>query len=125
MNSSVVMVLSDGRPSPWRCAVVRARSKRPLLAITTLSVMSRSTGLAARRKDPQATDPVAPSAFCQTTSPRSSRPSSSWRIPMTSADRLRYGLRPRFATLTAIRPPGSMTRTHSANTSRSISRYSR
>ena len=37
---------------------------------------------------------------------------------MTSADRLRYGLRPRLATLTAMRPPGSSLRTHSANTSR-------
>ena len=36
---------------------------------------------------------------------------------MTSADRLRYGLRPRLATLTAMRPPGSSLRTHSANTS--------
>ena len=44
---------------------------------------------------------------------------------MTSAARLRYGLRPRLATLTAMRPPGSSTRTHSANTSCSSSRYSR
>ena len=44
---------------------------------------------------------------------------------MTSADRLRYGLRPRLATLTAMRPPGSSLRTHSANTSCSSSRYSR
>jgi len=41
MNSSVVMVLSEGRPSDCRCAAVRARSKRPLLAMTTLSVMSQ------------------------------------------------------------------------------------
>ena len=38
---------------------------------------------------------------------------------MTSAARLRYGLRPRLATLTAMRPPGSSTRLHSAKTSRS------
>ena len=44
---------------------------------------------------------------------------------ITSADRLRYGLRPRLATLTAMRPPGSSLRTHSAKTSVSISRYSR
>jgi hypothetical protein len=44
---------------------------------------------------------------------------------MTSADRLRYGLRPRFATLTAMRPPGSSFRAHSANTAVSRSRYSR
>ena len=44
---------------------------------------------------------------------------------MTSADKLRYGLRPRLATFTAMRPPGSSLRTHSANTSVSIWRYSR
>ncbi len=43
---------------------------------------------------------------------------------MTSADRLRYGLRPRLATFTAIRPPGSSLRLHSEKTSRSSSRYS-
>ncbi len=43
---------------------------------------------------------------------------------MTSADSERYGLRPRFATLTAMRPPGSSFSTHSANTSSSIVRYS-
>ena len=47
------------------------------------------------------------------------------RIAVTSAASERYGFRPRFATLTAMRPPGSRQRTHSANTSRSISRYSR
>ena len=44
---------------------------------------------------------------------------------MTSADSDRYGLRPRLATLMAMRPPGSSTRRHSANTSSSIARYSR
>ena len=39
---------------------------------------------------------------------------------MTSPASERYGRRPRFATFTAIRPPGSRTRTHSAKTSRSI-----
>ena len=39
---------------------------------------------------------------------------------MTSADSDRYGRRPRFATLTAMRPPGSSVRAHSANTSVSI-----
>ncbi len=67
---------------------MRARLKRPLLATITRSVMSRSTGLAALRNDPQAHEPVAPSAFCQISSPRSSSPSSE-RMPMTSADRLR------------------------------------
>ena len=43
---------------------------------------------------------------------------------MTSAARLRYGLRPRFATFTAMRPPGSSLRAHSANTSVSSWRYS-
>ena len=43
---------------------------------------------------------------------------------MTSPASERYGLRPRLATFTATRPPGSSTRQHSAKTSRSISRYS-
>src|SRR6187200_724055 len=42
----------------------------------------------------------------------------------TSPANDRYGLRPKFATFTATRPPGSSTRQHSTNTSRSISRYS-
>ena len=82
--------------------------------------MSRSTGLAALRNEPHAHEPLAPSAFCQISSPRSSRPRSCSRMRMTSADRLRYGLRPRLATLTAMRPPGSSLRTHSAKTSVSM-----
>ena len=70
-------------------------------------------------------EPVAPRAFCQTISPRRRRARSSWSTRTTSPARERYGLRPRFATLTAMRPPGSSTRRHSANTSRSIARYSR
>ena len=65
MKSSVPIVLRWGRPSAARCLTVRARSKRPLLATTTRSVMSRSTGLAALRNDPHAHEPVgalAPSA---------------------------------------------------------------
>ena len=89
MNSSVVTVFSWGRPSSSLRLGRRARSNRPLLATTTRSVTSRRTGLEALRKDPQATEPVAPSAFCQTTSPRNSRPSSSCRIRITSAERLR------------------------------------
>src|SRR5918997_1838218 len=54
MNSSVMRVLSDGRPSARRCLTDRARSKRPLLATTTRSVMSRRTGFAAPRNDPHA-----------------------------------------------------------------------
>ena len=91
----------------------------------TRSVRSRSTGFVALRYEPQATDPVAPSAFCQIISPRNSMPRSSCRMRMMSADRLRYGLRPRLATLIAIRPPGSRTRRQLANTSCSIWRYSR
>jgi len=45
-------------------------------------------------------------------------------MPITSADSDRYGLRPRLATLTAMRPPGSSFATHSANTSSSSWRYS-
>ena len=125
MKSSVSTSLASGRPSLARWATDRARSKRPLLATMTRSVMSRSTGLAALRSEPQAHDPLAPSAFCQISSPRSSRPRSCSRMRITSADRLRYGLRPRLATLTAMRPPGSSVRTHSANTVVSMSRYSR
>ena len=79
MNSSRVIVAVDGRSRPSRCAGVRARSKRPLLAMTTRSVMSRSTGLAGRWNVPQAHDPPAARPFHQITSPRSSRPRS-WRI---------------------------------------------
>ncbi len=125
MKSSVSTSLTWGRPSLARWATDRARSKRPLLATMTRSVMSRSTGLAALRNEPQAHDPLAPSAFCQISSPRSSRPRSCSRMRITSADRLRYGLRPRLATLTAMRPPGSRVRTHSAKTAVSMSRYSR
>jgi hypothetical protein len=56
-----------------------------LLAMTIRSVTSRSTGLAGLWNVPQAHDPLAPRAFSQMTSPRSKSPSSSWRIPMTSA----------------------------------------
>ena len=125
MNSSVISVLSWGRPSAARCATVRARSNRPLLAMTTRSLMSRSTGFDALRNEPQAHEPLAPSPFCQMSSPRSSSPRSCSRMRITSAERLRYGLRPRLATLTAMRPPGSSFRTHSAKTSVSIWRYSR
>ena len=89
MKSSVLTVLSCGRPRAARCLVVRARSKRPLLATMMRSVMSRSTGLVALRNDPHAHEPLAPSPFCQMISPRSSMPRSSWRMPMTSAERLR------------------------------------
>ena len=118
MKSSAPMVLSWGNPSRRRSLGLRARPKRPLLATTTRSVTSRSTGLAAERNEPQAHEPLAPSPFCQTISPRGSRCRSSCRMVMTSAARLRYGLRPRLATFTAMRPPGSSTRLHSAKTSR-------
>ena len=42
--------------------------------------------------------------------------------PVLGALSDRYGRRPRLATFTAMRPPGSSTRAHSANTSLSISR---
>ena len=97
-----------------------ARSKRPFGATTTCLLRSRNTGFDAFMYDPHAHEPAAPLAFTHTTSPRSSSASSSWRMAVTSLASERYGLRPRFATFTAIRPPGSSTRTHSANTSRSI-----
>ena len=62
MNSSLVSVLSAGRP----------RSKRPLLATITRSERSRNTGLDGWRNEPQANEPAAPRALIQTTSPRSS-----------------------------------------------------
>jgi hypothetical protein len=68
--------------------------------------------------------PPAPLAFCQITSPRKSRPRSSWRMEMTSAERERYGLRPRLATFTAIRPPLSSLRAQMSSTSPSNPRYS-
>ena len=89
MKSSAAMVLSCGRPSRRRSFGLRARPKRPLDATTTRSVTSRNTGLAAERKEPQAHEPLAPSPFCHTISPRGSRRRSSWRMAMTSADRLR------------------------------------
>ena len=125
MKSSAETVLSDGNPSSRRCSILRARSKRPLLATMIRSVTSRSTGLVGLRNEPHAHDPLAPTLFCHTISPRSNRPRRSCRMCTTSDERLRYGLRPRLATLAAIRPPGSSTRTQSANTSASSSRYSR
>ena len=65
MNSSAVVVASDGRPSAVRFGPLTARSKRPLLAITTRSVRSRSTGLAGCLNDPQAQLPPAPRALRQ------------------------------------------------------------
>ena len=95
MNSSASIVLSRRQARAVRVRRrLSARSKRPLLAITTRSVMSRSTGLAALRNEPHAQLPAAPSPLRQMTSPRSSRPRSSCRMRMTSAERLRYGLRP-------------------------------
>ena len=125
MKSSVLIVDSCGSPSRRRCSCVSARWNRPLLATITRSVTSRRTGFDGLRNDPQAQDPLAPAPFCQMISPRSSRPSRSWRMWITSAARLRYGLRPRLAMLTQIRPPGSSTRTQSAKTSCRSSRYSR
>ena len=113
MNSSRNMVALEGSPCSWRWRAVRARSKRPLLAMTTRSVRSRRTGLPGRWNDPHAQEPPAPRPFHQMTSPRSSRRRRFWRMSMTSADRERYGRRPRLATLTAMRPPGSSLSTHS------------
>ena len=124
MNSSRVMEGTEGNPRWARWRAVRARSKRPLLAITTRSLRSRRTGLVGRWKEPQAQLPPAPRALTQTTSPRRSNRSRSCRIQVTSAARERNGLRPRFATFTAMRPPGSSVRTHSAKTSSSMARYS-
>jgi hypothetical protein len=122
MNSSREIVASNGSPHFSRSRTDRARSNRPLLAMTTRSVRSRRTGFAGRWNDPHAHDPAAPRAFTQTTSPRGRRRNRSCKIHMTSPASERYGFRPRFATFTQIRPPGSSVRTHSANTSSSICR---
>ena len=89
MKSSVLMVLRWGSPAFWRSGTLLARANRPLLAMITRSVTSRSTGLEALRKEPQAHDPLAPSPFCQITSPRSRRRRRSCRMAVTSAARLR------------------------------------
>ena len=86
MNSSAVVVATWGRPSRSRCTRATARSNRPFDATTTRSVRSRSTGLAGLRNEPHAQFPPAPRALRHTTSPRSSRPNLSCRMPMTSAD---------------------------------------
>ena len=124
-NSSFASVDSWGSPRCRRSLRLRARAKRPFETMITRSVMSLSTGLDAFANEPHAQDPDDVDAFSQITSPRISKPRSSCKMVMTSALRLRYGLRPRLATFTAIRPPGSSTRTHSANTDRSMSRNSR
>ena len=124
INSSVGNVLLCGSPSSALEAGDLARSNRPLLATMMRSVVSRKAGFAALRNEPHAQDPLLPRLFCQMISPRSNKPSAS-RIRITSAERLLYGFRPRFATLIAIRPPGSSTRTHSAKTESSMLRYSK
>ena len=63
MNSSLVSEISDGRPARRRAGREQARSNRPLLAMTTRSVTSRSTGLAGLRNEPHAHDPLAPSCL--------------------------------------------------------------
>ncbi len=70
MKSSAPMLLSCGSPAALRAFGLSARPKRPLLATMTRSVTSRRTGLAAERKEPQAHEPLAPSPFCHTISPR-------------------------------------------------------
>ena len=60
MNASFEMVFSNGRPRVWRFLGLMARSKRPLPAMITRSVVSRSTGLAALANDPHAHDPTRP-----------------------------------------------------------------
>ncbi len=123
MKSSLDMVALQGRPTSWRFLAEMARSKRPFEATMIRSVRSRKVGFDGFMNDPQAQLPDAPAAFDHTTTPRSPARQSSSRIRMTSEERERYGFRPRpAATLTAMRPPGSRTRKHSTNTSRSMAR---
>ena len=109
MNSSEVIVDTAGRPRLMRLAGLTARSKRPLLAIIKRSVVSRKTGLVADLKDPHAQLPDEPRCFNQTTSPRNNRPNSSCKMVVTSQANERNGRRPKLATFTTIRPPGSST----------------
>ena len=60
MKASLEIVLTCGRPMVWRRLGGMARSKRPLLATITRSVVSRSTGLAALANDPHAHGPRHP-----------------------------------------------------------------
>ena len=124
MNSSDVDVETDGSPRLARLAGTIARSKRPLLAIINRSVVSRKTGFVGDLNEPHAQLPDEPRCFSHTTSPRNKYPSSSCKIEVMSDAKERNGRRPKLATLTTIRPPGSSTRLHSANTSVSISKYS-
>ena len=55
--------LGGGADARARCARETARSKRPLLAMMTRSVRSRSTGLAGLWKVPHAQEPQAPRAL--------------------------------------------------------------
>ena len=124
MNSSDVEVDTEGSPRLARLAGTIARSKRPLLAMIKRSVVSRKTGFVGDLNEPHAQLPDEPRCLSHTTSPRNKNPSSSCKIVVMSEASERNGRRPKLATLTTMRPPGSSTRWHSAKTSVSISRYS-
>src|SRR3546814_12773691 len=91
MNSSAVVVGSAGSPRAARTDGLTARSKRPLLAITTRSVRSRSNGFAGCLNEPQAQLPPAPLALRQLHPTRSRRPRRALRMVIPEAERARYG----------------------------------
>ena len=123
-KSSLFIVSRCGNPISLRFFLGIALSSRSLLATITRSVTSRRTGFDADWNHPHAQLPEAPSAFIHIISPRRRNPISSCKIRVMSELNERYGLRPRFATFTAIRPPGSRTLQHSAKTSLSMRKYS-
>ena len=114
MNSSLSMV---DLPS-------RTRSIRPFEKQRQCSWVSRMVGFLADCQEPHAQEPFMPLPLRQMTSPRMKKPKRSVISWVTRAARGTYGLRPRLATLTTARPPGSSTRWVSANTRSSIWRYS-
>ena len=77
--SSVVSPDTFVRPTYAGNVLTTVQSKDPIKVITV-----RITGFDAFMYEPNAQDPAAPFAFTQTTSPRSSIASSSWRIVVTS-----------------------------------------
>ena len=70
---------------------------------------SRRQGLEADWKDPQAHEEPALADLSQMISPRIKKPISAMMMLMWDESGM-YGFRPKFATLTTIRPPGVSTR---------------
>ena len=71
--------------------------------------MSRRQGLEADWKEPQAHEEPALADLSQMISPRIKKPISFMMMLMCEESGM-YGLRPKLATLTTMRPPGASTR---------------